>query len=144
MEAVVSSSYVLCAIPSSSVRGFLTVFLCSSVGTLPWDTVLHKLLHCEFFPQSAVLHELLQHSSLPKSAVLQEQTAPSWVTRGVPSPASKLPPVWACFNGVTASLRHPRALEWDSPGAIGGYLLHHGHPWGCTRCLHHCYRKICS
>ena len=39
----------------------LTLFPCSSVGSLPWDTVLHELLQCGSFPWAAVLQELLQH-----------------------------------------------------------------------------------
>ena len=95
MGVWVSSSHVVSAAPSSSGGGLLTLFPCSSVGSLPQETVLHKLLQCESFPQAAVLHELLQRGSLPWGAVLQEQTAPAWVPRGVTSPASKPAPAWA-------------------------------------------------
>ena len=35
-----------------------SLFPCSSVGSLPQETVLHKLLQCESFPWAAVLQEL--------------------------------------------------------------------------------------
>ncbi|KAK4830049.1 hypothetical protein QYF61_008387 [Mycteria americana] len=75
--------------------GLLTLFLCSSVGSLPRETVLHELLQCQSFPQAAVLHKLLQRGSLPRGAVLQEQTAPAWVPYGVTVPASKPAPARA-------------------------------------------------
>lgn len=34
-----------------------TLFLCSSVGSLQWDTVLLKLLQCAFSPLGTVLQE---------------------------------------------------------------------------------------
>ena len=146
MGVWVSSSHVVSAVPSSSGGGLLTLFPCSSVGSLPWETVLHELLQCESFPRAAVLHKLLQHGSLPRGAVLQEQTAPAWVPRGVTSPASKPAPAWAplspwghrscqepaparASHGVTASFGHPPAPAWGPPRAAGGYLLHLGPPW---------------
>jgi len=61
MGAAVSSSHVVSAAPSSSGGGLLTLYPCSSIGSLPWETVL---------PQ------LLQHESFPRGAVLQEQATP--------------------------------------------------------------------
>jgi len=80
---------------------FLTRCPCSSVGSLPRDTVLHELLH---------------HGSLPRDAVLQEQAAPAWVPHGVTSPASKPAPAWASL------FRGPQVL----PGASSSV----GCPWG--------------
>jgi len=90
----VSSSHIVSAVPSSSGGRLLTVFSCSSMGSLPWEAALHELLQYESFPQAAVLHELLQCRSLPQSAVLQEQTVPARVPHGVISPASKPAPAW--------------------------------------------------
>ncbi|KAK4832521.1 hypothetical protein QYF61_023853 [Mycteria americana] len=38
----------------------LTLFPCSSMRSLPWETVLHERLQCESFPWAIVLHELLR------------------------------------------------------------------------------------
>ncbi|KAM9590949.1 uncharacterized protein ACIBXB_005997 [Morphnus guianensis] len=95
MGFTVSSSHVISAASSSSGARLITLFPCSSVGSLPWETVLHKLLQRGSFPRAAVLHELLQHGSLPQRAVLQEHTAPAWVPHGVTSPARKPAPAWA-------------------------------------------------
>ena len=148
MGVWVSSSHVVSAAPSSSGEEGLTRFPCSSVGSLPRETVLHELLQRESFPWATVLHELLQHGSHPRGAVLQEQTAPAWVPRGVTSPASKPASAWAplstgprvrrscqepaparASHGVTASFGHPPAPAWGPPRAAGGYLLHRGPPW---------------
>ena len=67
---VVSSSHFVSAAPSSSGGGLLTLSPCSSVGSLPRQTVLHVLLQRESFPQAAVLHELLQRGSPTGSQVL--------------------------------------------------------------------------
>jgi len=77
---VVSSSHIVSAAPSSSWGGLLTLCPCSSVRSLSWETVLHKLL---------------QRESFPWGAVLQEQAAPAWVPCTVTSPASKPAPAWA-------------------------------------------------
>uniref|UniRef100_A0A8C0B7V8 Protein kinase domain containing, cytoplasmic n=1 Tax=Buteo japonicus TaxID=224669 RepID=A0A8C0B7V8_9AVES len=154
MGVGVSSSHVVSAAPSSSGAGLLTLFLCSSVGSLPQETVLHELPQHESFPWAAVLHKLLQCGSLPWAAVLQAQTAPAWVPMGSQVlPANLLHcgllcprvhrscqepgPAWA-FPRVTASFRHPPALAWgppqapaspgSSPRAAGESLL---------RCLEH-------
>ena len=125
-----SSSHVVYAAASSSGGGLFTLFPCSSVGSFPWETVLHELLQHEFFP---------------RGAVLQEQAAPGWVPHGVTSPASKLlqrgllsprghrscqepAPAWASHR-VTTSFGHPPALTCGPPQAAGGSLLHHGPPW---------------
>ena len=148
MGVWVSSSHVVSAAPSSSGEEGLTRFPCSSVGSLPRETVLHELLQRESFPWATVLHELLQHGSHPRGAVLQEQTAPAWVPRGVTSPASKPASAWAplstgprvrrscqepaparASHRVTASFGHPPAPAWGPPRAAGGYLLHRGRPW---------------
>jgi len=51
MRVAVSSSHVVPAAPSSSEGGFLTLFPCSSMGSLPQETVLHKMLQCGPFPR---------------------------------------------------------------------------------------------
>ena len=128
MGVTVRSSHVVSAAPSSSGAGLLTLFHCSSVGSLSWETVLQELLQCGSFPQASVFHELLQHVSLPWGAVLQAQTAPAWVPHRVASPPSTPTPAQTS-HGVTASLRHPPAPAWGLPWAAGGYLLHRGPPW---------------
>jgi len=70
MGVAVSSSHVVSAAPSSSGGGLLTLCPCSTVGSLPRETVLHKLLQRESFLQAAVLHKLSQRGSLPWGAVL--------------------------------------------------------------------------
>ena len=153
MGVAVSSPHVISAAPSSSGGGLLTLFPCSSVGSLPRETVLHELLQRESLPQATVLHELLQHGSLPRvqsfrNRLLQHgspagsQVLPAnllqrgllfpWVHRSCQEPA----PAWA-FHRVTASFGHPPAPAWGPPQAAGGYLLHCKPSMGCrgTACL---------
>ena len=123
MGVVASSSHIVSAAPSCSGGRLLTLFPCSSVGSLPGETVLHKLLQRGSFPQAAVLHELLQRGPFPWGAVLQEQAAPAWVPRGVTSPASKPAPSWAPLSmglqvlpGTCSSMGFPwgHSLLWAS------------------------------
>jgi len=100
MGVAVSSSHVVAAAPCPSGGGLLTLLPCSSMGSFPWETVLHELLQCESFPWAAVLHELLQRGSLPCGAVLQEQAAPVWVLHEVTSPANKPAPAWPPLSTV--------------------------------------------
>jgi len=60
MEVAVSSSHLVSAAPSSSRGELITLFPCSTVKSLSWETILHKLLQHESFPWAAALHELLQ------------------------------------------------------------------------------------
>jgi len=156
MGVMVSSSHVVSAAPSSSGGELLTLCPCSSVRSLPWATVLHKLLQREFFPRAAALHELPQRGSFPQGAVLQEQAAPEWVAHGLQAlPANLLQhgllspqvrrswqepaPAWTS-HWVTAFFRHPPAPAWhpfhrlqvdtcfamDLHGLQGDNLPHHG------------------
>ena len=95
LGVVVSSSHVVSVTPSFSKGGFLTLFPCSSMGSLPQETVLHELLQCGSFPQAEVNPKMLQCGSILWAAVLQEWTTPAWVPQGVTSPASKSAPAWA-------------------------------------------------
>ena len=100
MGAAVSSLHIVCAIPSSSRGGLLTLFPCSSVRSLSQETVLHKFLQREFSPWAAALHELPQRGSLP------------WATGGdllhrYPPWAAGAQPWW----------------PWSSPRAVGESLL---------------------
>jgi len=45
--------------------GLLTLYPCSSMGSHPWETVLHEVLQRGSFPQVAVLHKLPQRGSIP-------------------------------------------------------------------------------
>lgn len=116
-----------------------TLFSCSRVGSIPWETVLHKLLQHEFFPQAAVLHKLLQHRSFPWDAVLQEQIVLVWVHHRVTSPASTPSPVW-----VTLSMQLHRSCQKPAPAwashratAFFGHQLQQG-------ALHRLQIHICS
>ena len=60
MGVAVSSSHVVSAAPSFSGEGLLTLFPCSSVGSLPRGSAHHELLQRESFARAAVLHKLLQ------------------------------------------------------------------------------------
>jgi len=141
-----SSSYIASATPSSSGGRLLTLFSCSRVRSLSRETVLHKLLHCESFPQAAALHKLPQHGSFPWGAVLQKQAAPAWVPHGLTSPASKPASAWAPLSmgpQVLAGACSSSGSPWDHSflqtstcsgvaslaRATCGYLLHHGPPW---------------
>jgi len=101
MEVVVSSSHVVSAAPSSSGGGLLILFPCSSVGSHPQETVLHRLL---------------QHESFPRGTVLQGQTAPVGVPQGLTSPASKPAPAWAPLS--------------TGPQVLAGACSNSGSPWG--------------
>jgi len=122
MGTAVSSSQVVSTDPSFSGGGLLTLCPCSSVGSLPWETVLHELLQYESCPRAAVLHKMLQQGSLPLGAALQNKLLQCGSPMGSTSPASKPAPVWAPHR-FTASFRHPPALAWGPPSATGGYLL---------------------
>jgi len=128
MGTVVSSSQVVSATPSSSGAGLLTLFPCSSVRSLSWETVLHRLLQHESFPWAAALHELPQCGSLPTGCSPSGTGCSSVGTHGVTSPASKLlwcgllpprvrrswqepAPAWAS-HGITASFRNPPVPAW--------------------------------
>jgi len=130
MGVTVSSSHIVSAAPSSSGGGLLTLFPYSSMGLLPREMVLYKLLQC---------------GSLPRAAVLQEQAAPVWFPHRVTSPASKPALVWAPLStgaqvlpGACFSVGSPRGRSffWAStcsgvgslPQATHGYLLHCGPP----------------
>jgi len=137
MGVTVSSSHLVSAAPSSSGGGLLTLCPCSSVRSLSWETVLHKLP--QLSPTGCSFSQLPQRGSLPRGAVLQEQAALVWVPHGVTSPASKPAPAWAP-HGVTTSFRHPPAPAWgpfhglqvdicstvDLHGLQGYSLPHHG------------------
>jgi len=127
---VVSASHVASATPSSSGGALLTLFPCSSMKSLPQETVLHEVLQHESFPRAAVLHKLPQHWSLPWGAVLQEQSAPAWVSCGVTSPASKPALTWTPLSPrVHKSCQKPAATQ-ASHGVTASFghihLLQHG------------------
>jgi len=168
MGVTVSSSHIISASPSSSGGGLLTLCPCFSVRALSWQTILHKLLQLESFPQAVALHKLPLHGSLPRGAVLQEQAAPAWVPHGSQALSANL--LWRRFlsprvhrscqepasarapHRVTASFRHPPALAWglfhglqvdiwstvNLHGLQGHNLPHHG--------LHHELQRkaLCS
>jgi len=114
--------------------------------SLSWQTVLHKLLQHDSFPQAAALHDTPQHGSFPWGAVLQEQAAPAWVPHEVTSPASKPAPVWAPLSmgpqvlpGACSNVGFPQGHSFlqastcsgveSLPQATGRDLLNRGPPW---------------
>jgi len=110
-------------------RSFLlTLFPCSCLGSLPWDTIFRELLQCGSFPRAAVLHKLLQHQSFPQGAVCQEWSAPAWVPCGVIGPARRPGPAWTLLCGATspATSLLQRRLSMGSQPASGIHLLWHG------------------
>jgi len=144
MGVAVSSSHFVSAAPSFSGGGLLTFCPCSIMGSLPQETVLHKLLQCNSFPWAAAIHELPQsgsfpwgaflhklaeHGSLPQGAVLQEQGFSS-----VGPPCSHKPCQQACSRmgsrlhrsrGPGRSLlQHELPMGSQPPSGI--HLLWHG------------------
>ena len=117
----VSSSHIS-AIPSSSGAGLLTLFPCSSIGSLPRETVLHELLQC---------------GSLPQGVVLWEQTVPAWVPCGVTSPTSKPAPAWAPLSTGPARSLLQHGLPMGSQLPSGIHLLRCG-------VVHKLHVDICS
>jgi len=115
------------------------------VRSLSWETVLHKLLQSESFPQAATLQELPQRGSFPRGAVFRNRL----LQHGSPTGSQALPAnlLWRGLlpprvhrfwqklvpeqapHGVTASFRHPPVLVGSFPRATSGYLLHCGPPW---------------
>lgn len=73
------SCVIFSAAPFSSRGGLLMLFPCSSVVSLSWETVLHKMV---------------PHNPLPQGVVLQKQDAPAWVPHRVINPASRPAPLW--------------------------------------------------
>ncbi|XP_049649808.1 uncharacterized protein LOC126035336 [Accipiter gentilis] len=140
------SSHVIFCRFTSSGRGLITLFPCSSVVSHPRETVLHELLQRGPFPRAAVLHELLQHGSIPRCAVLQEHTAPARVPHGVTSPARK-PALWAPLStdpqvlpGACSSAGFPRGhslLREPTCSGVGsstGYRWISAPPWTSLDC----------
>lgn len=75
--------------------------------------------------------------SFLRAPVLQEPMGVLWCHRSWSCMGSSPPGHSSCqgpapapaFQRVTASCRHPPALVWGSPWAVGGFLLHHGSLW---------------
>jgi len=135
MGVTVSSSHVVSAAPSSSGGGFLMLFPCSSVRSLSWETILHKLL---------------QRGVLP-TGCSSSQTAPVWVPPTGCSPSgtgcSSVGPSWghklcqqtcssvgSCLHGSAGPGRSllQRRLPTGSQLPSGIHLLRRGVPsMGC-------------
>lgn len=74
------------------LRGRENSFPCTSLRSLPPETVLYKLLQCESFPHVAVFPVLLQHGSPSGGAVLSANLLQcgllsSWLYRSSQEPA---------------------------------------------------------
>jgi len=140
MGVVVSSSHIVSATRSSSAGGLLTLFLCFIMGSLPRETVLHKLLQYESFLWDVVLHRLLQQEFFPRAAVLQEQMAPLRVPHGVTSTDSKHASAWAPLSPQVYRSRRSLIqcrLSTGSQPPSGIPLLQH-------EVLHRLQVEICS
>jgi len=125
MGVAVSSSHFVSAAPSSSGEGLLPLFPCSSMKSLSWERVLHKLLQRESFPLVAVLHK-----AAPWGHKCCSQTCSS-----MGSSLSTEPKV---LPGACSSMDFPQghsllqASTCSSMGSfmdLGGDLLHRGPPW---------------
>jgi len=116
MGAVVSSSHVVSAAPSSSGGRLLTLFPCSSMGPS------HRRQSFTNFSNVSPSHRLQLFTNCPsvgpfsRGAVLQEQAAPAWVPHGVTSPASKPALAWAPLS--------------TGPQVLAGACSSAGSPWG--------------
>lgn len=96
----------------------LTLFPCSTMGSLPWDAVLQELLQRGTFPW-VVLQECLQHGSHLQGTVHKEQTAPAWSLLHGPQ---LLAGCCSCSGSpwAAASFRtYPPAVAWSPPWAAG-------------------------
>jgi len=145
MWAVVSSSHVVSAAPSSSGGGLLTLCPCSSMRSFSRETVLHKVLQSESFPWAAALHKLFQHGSLPRVQSFRNKLLQHGTPRGHKPCQQTCSSVGSSLHGSTRSsrslLQHRSSmgsqppldipLVWHGslPWPAGGGLLHHGPPW---------------
>jgi len=124
MGVAVSSSHDVYAAPSSSGRGLLTLCPCSSVGSLPQETVLHELSQHESFPRGAVLHQLLPGGVLS----LHGSTGPgrNLLQHGLHT--GSLPPsdIHLLWCGVLHALQVEICSSVDLHGLQGDHLPHHG------------------
>lgn len=98
------------------------LFPCSSVGSHPRETVLHKFHYCGSFPWVSVLHELLQCGW---GILLQEETVPVWCPYKVTGAST-----WGLhglqpLSGLIYLLCHGvlHGLQGDN---LHHYGLHHG------------------
>lgn len=113
--------------PSSSGGGLLTLFHCSSMGSLPWETVLHRLLQCELFLEVAAFPFSfsvgLFHGILSRNRLHLEVTIP----------ANKPAPTW-CFLSLGSQDPPVEAFQWllQALGSDESILESAG--TGCTRC----------
>lgn len=138
MENGGCSQFFTCSLRHS----FLLILLpCSTVGSHPWEAVLHKILQNGSFPWPSFLCEVLQCVSFPKGAVVQEQTALSCILQGATGPARRP----AFLNNTAVPDRKlfqcrlftgPQLPSWYIYliwaevlcRLQSGYLLHHGPP----------------
>lgn len=104
----------------------ITVFTCSGMNFLPWNTALYRHLQHRSYPWSAVLEELLQNESYPWGTVLQK-VEEKRSSKG-PSQATVAPCTAASFEKVLDRQQHGYLyciLPWtaeekhDSPFFIG-------------------------
>lgn len=102
----------------------LTLYVCSSMGFFPWQSVLHNLLQHESFSLlgAAVLHKLLEHVSLPCGAVFQDHAAPAWVPlQGHKCCQKTCSSVGSCLHEVSsAGFPWCHSLLWVSTCSITG------------------------
>lgn len=74
--------FITCCLCHSTPCGGDCIPFCS-VGSLPWETVLHGLLQCVFLPRSTILHSPFQQESVSWGAVLQGWAIPAWIPHEV-------------------------------------------------------------
>jgi len=129
MGVAVSSSRVVSATLSSSGGGLLTLYPCSSLGSLPQDTVLHKLLQFGSFPWGVDLLRLLQCES-PEGSQLLPENLLQW---GLHSLHRATDPARSLLqHGLPKGSQPPSDIHLlrrgSPPWAAGGDLLHRGPP----------------
>jgi len=113
MGVAISSSHAVSAAPSSLRGGLLALFPCSSVGSLPRQTVFHELLQRGSPAGSPALPANLLRCGLlsPRGHKSCQEPAPA-----------RAP------HGVTASLGYPPAPAWGLPQAVCRDLHPRGPP----------------
>jgi len=141
MGFVVCSSQAVSAAPSSPGERLLTLLHCSSMGSLPQETVLHKLLQHESFPRATDLHKLLQRGSPVGSQVLPANLCQhGFLSRRVTGPTRSLlqhglPMRWQRSSG---------ASPWSGVGSSLGHRWGSAPPWASMAAGTACLTVVCS
>lgn len=117
MWAVVSSSHNVTVAPSFSGEGLLTLFLCFTMGSLLWGTVLHELLQCQSLPWARFF---MNCYSVGPSHSVQSFRNFMLLQCGISQGHKFCQQNYSSVGShrVTASFGHPPIPEWGPPGAV--------------------------